>query len=75
MTASVIRVLLLPMKAPEAMIPIVTTVGLSAQMAITVRSAVNSTSVAMIAGTVPMARCTIGATTTETRATSRPQPK
>ena len=63
------------MNAPDSTMPMVTTVALSAQIAIIARSAVNSTSVTMIAGTVPIARSTTGATTTETKATSRPQPK
>ncbi len=74
-TASVIRVLLMPRNAPATMIPITRASFESVSTAIAARSTANSTREAITVGTVPNIRCRIGATTTDVNASSRPQPK
>ena len=63
------------MKAPDSTMPTITTAWWSAKTAIITRSSMNSTSVPITAGMVPTQRWTRGATNTDVRATSTPQPK
>ena len=74
MTAWVVRVLLMPMKAPLAMTATTTTVGVSTPAAISAITMPRPSRLAYRTGAVPTRACNRGATSMLKRATSSPQP-